>query len=616
MTIPKFLKRKSTFIIVGVFVVLVLMYGVNRSKSLQPVYETSNAVIKNLQQTVEVTGEIKPAERIDLSFERSGKINSINVKVGQTVKVGDILAQLNSDDVSFALKNATAALAQSQATLNQRIAGETTQSIRISETNVEKAKAAYDKSLSDLESTKQTVQDNLVSAQLALDSAKNRLKDQTASLDQNLRNAIDSKRVALLTALGPLQTGMSDGDAIVGVDDTATNSLYRSLLGIYDGTALPKAKQSYQAAKPVKIEAEAAVRGLTADSSPEDIDAASGKLQQAISLVQTFLGDVQKVLASTISGPNLSLTELTAKRATIDADRASISSQYTAVLSAGQAVKNVTLTNTDSKQQLQNAYDSAKVNLSIAQTNITTQVVSAEANVSIQKAMLESAKADLDLRKAPVRQADLAPLRAAVMQAQVAVQKAQNDMKNVQIIAPVDGTVSEILPSGGEQIMSNAVVIRMVGTQSYDIEAQVPEADISKIELTQTAAITLDAFGDEVKFGGVVTTKDPAETRVQDAIYYKIRVQVDPGGREVKPGMTANVTVLTGERQNAVVIPLRAVRTDSATQVKTVRVLVSGKPQDRTVTLGLKGDEGQVEVLSGLQEGDAVIVSETTATGK
>jgi HlyD family secretion protein len=616
MTIPKFLKRKSTYITLAIIVVLGCWYSFNRSKSSKPVYETSNATRQNLLQTVEVTGEIKPAERIDLSFERSGKISSINVKVGQVVKKGDILAQLNTDDVAYALKNASAALAQSKATLNQRIAGETSQSIRISETNVEKAKAAYDKAVSDLAATKLTVNDDLNSAKLALDAAKNKLDDQTATLDQSLLNAIDTKRVALLTALGPLQTGMSDGDAIAGVDDTATNSQYRSLLGIYDGSTMPKARQSYQAAKPVKLDAETDVRALTANSTPDQIQSASDKLQQAISLVQSFLGDVQKVLATSIAGPNFSSADLAAKRTAIDTDRASISVQYAAVLTASQTVKNVTLTNADSKQQLKSAYDTAKVNFNIAQTNVTTEVVSAQANVSIQKAALDSAQADLNLKKTPVRASDLAPLRAAVQQAQVAVDKAQNDMKNGQITSPVDGIVSEVLPAVGEQVVGNVAAFRMVGTQSYDIEAQVPEADIPKIEIQQKATITLDAFGDDVKFNGVVTAKDPAETRVQDAIYYKIRVQIDPAGKEVKPGMTANVTIVTAESDSTIVIPLRAVRTDTTSQAKTVRSLVGGKPQDRVITLGLKGDEGLVEVLTGIQEGEAVIVSDTTAATK
>ncbi len=612
MPIPRILKRKSTYVILALIAGSVFWYQYNRSKSAQPEYETAAVERRDLIQSVEVTGEIKPAERIELAFDRNGTVAKISVKVGKEVKEGHILAQLKNDDVVFAVKNASAALAKARAALNQKAAGYAKQDIRIGETNVDKAKAAYDKAVTDLEATRQTVQDDLKSAQLAVDTAKNKRDNQTATVNQSLNNAIDSERIALLTALGPLHTGLADGDQIVGVDDTATNSMYKNLLGIYDGTAMPTARQSYLAAKPVKLDAEIAVRALSASSAMAEVKAASDKLLKANLLVQTFLGDVQKVLATSIAGPNLTAAELAAKKTAIDADRVNISAQNTAVTNAVQAVKNVELTNQDTKQQLEDAYQSALVDLSIAQTKVTTDVKAAEADVAIQLAALESAQADLDLRKAAVREVELAPLRAAVLEADVALEKANNDLKRIQIVAPVDGTISEVLPSVGEQVALNAVAVKMVGTLEYDIEALIPEADIAKVKTSQTAKITLDAYGDDVMFDGKVAAIDPDQTKVQEAVYYKTRIQVEPAGRDVKPGMTANVTIITDERKNALVIPLRAVRTKEGTDEKIVRLLEAGSPNETTVELGLRGDEGRVEVVKGLNEGQTVVLSEKT----
>ena len=102
------------------------------------------------------------------------------------------------------------------------------------------------------------------------------------------------------------------------------------------------------------------------------------------------------------------------------------------------------------------------------------------------------------------------------------------------------------------------------------------------------------------------------ETKVQDAVYYKTRVQIEPAGRDVKPGMTANVTVMTRESKGVLVIPIRAVRTKEGTDRKIVRVLEGATPREATVELGLRGDEGRVEVTKGLNEGQTVILSEKT----
>jgi RND family efflux transporter MFP subunit len=276
-------------------------------------------------------------------------------------------------------------------------------------------------------------------------------------------------------------------------------------------------------------------------------------------------------------------------------------------LSALQSISGTQLTETQTAQQLQDAYQAAQTSYQTAVTNADVQVRSSQTTVDIQKASLDAAQAALDLKKSGPREVDLAPLRASVSQAQVAYDQAVSNLQNIEVIAPVDGIVSDVIPSLGEQVPINSTVVSMVGTQSYDIEANVPEADITKIQNGQTAQITLDAYGDEVKFTGSVTAKDPAETRIQDAIYYKIHVQIDPAGHEVKPGMTANVTITTGSAKNVLIMPLRAIRTDASGK-KSARVLIGGQPQDRNVSIGLKGDEGRVEVTSGVSEGENVIV--------
>jgi HlyD family secretion protein len=608
MALPKFLKLKRTYIILALVVGGGLWIAHSHSQASTSKYETQAVTKSDLYQTVAVTGEMKPAERIDLAFKNSGTLGVVNVKVGDTVKKGDILAQLKADDVQFAMKQAAASLSLAQANLNQRLAGSTSQDIRVAQTQVEQAQASYDKAKADLQSTTQTTQDNLQTAQIALQTAQNNLNNQGAIVQQNVQNAYDSARTQLLTAVGPLNTGLSDGDQISGVDNTAANQTYVNLLGFLDAGSMDRAKASYKTAKTAKIAAETSINGLNSSSTPVDIENAANSLQNAITLMQAYLTNVQSVLAATITSSQLTSTDLAAKKASIDADRTAVSAQSSAVLGALQSIKNATLSQAQTGQQLQDAFQTAQTAYATAKTNVDVQVRAAQTGVDIQKAALDAAQAALDLKKSGPRTVDVAPLRAAVDQAQVAFDQAVNNLQNVEIVAPVDGTIADVGPSIGEQVVGNTTAVSMVGTQMYEVEASVPEADITKIAVGQTVTTTLDAYGDDVKFAGAVTAKDPAETRIQDAIYYKIHVQIDPAGKEVKPGMTANVTVNTGAAKNALIIPLRAVRTaDDGT--KTVRVLVNNQPQDKTITLGLKGDDGLVEVTGGLNEGDQVIVS-------
>jgi len=610
MTWPKFLTRKR---IIWTVVLLVVGYGVYALASggkQKTTYETAPVERRTLLQTVEVTGELKPAARIDLAFKTGGTIDAVSVKTGDKVKTGDILAVLKADDVSFAARSADASLALALANLRARLAGETSQSIKVAEAQVASADAAYDKAVADLASTKLTTSDTVRVAELAAQTAQNNLANQDATVSQTVQNAYDSARTSLLTALGPLQTGLADGDQITGVDNTAANANFSNVLGFLDSGSLDRAKASYLTAKSAKIAADTQVKALTIASTKEEIIAAGATLTEAITKVQAYLTDVQAVLAASLTSQYFTSADLAAKKSTIDGDRVSVSAQNTTVLTAIQTIKNSELTRTQTIEQLQDAYTTAQTNLETAKTNASTQVRTAETNIAIQKAALDQAVASLDLKKAPPRDVDLAALRAQVAQAQVNADKAGNDLQNIQIVAPVDGTVSEVIPDVGELIQSGVTAIRLVGTEEYDIEALVPEADIAKIEVGQTATITLDAYGDDVEFAGTVTAEDPDQTKVQDAVYYKIRVQIEPAGRDVKPGMTANVTVKTDERKDALVIPLRAVRTKDD-ESKIVRVMKGETPEERAVTIGLRGDEGRVEILTGLTEGELVVTGET-----
>ncbi|MFA6160758.1 MAG: efflux RND transporter periplasmic adaptor subunit [Patescibacteria group bacterium] len=606
-------KRKSLYIILAI-VLLGGLYIWNRQQSASAItYETADVVQGDLLQTVEVTGDIKPAARIDLSFKSSGTLSRVNVKIGDQVKQGDVLAELEIQDLDFAYKRASAAVSIAQANLNARLAGESAESIRVAQAGLDQAKAAYDKAVSDLDNTKIQVQNDLDSASVALSTAQNNLANTGPVSDQTLSNAIESARSSLRSTLGPMTTALTDGDAITGVDDTASNQMYKQNLGAYFAGALDTARASYMRAKTAKLAAQTMVEALTSNSSRQDVLDTASKVQDAIESVQSYLLDIKKVLSNSSISTYLTSTDLSTKKATIDADYSSVSTQKSTVVGVGQSLDLAILNNVSDRSKLEDALKAAQVSHDIAETSVKMKISAAESAVAIQKAAMDASQASLDLKKASPRAVDVAALRAQLQDAQVSLAQAESNLNNARIFAPVEGTITDVISDIGEQVVANAAQLRMIGTSQYDIEAQVPETDISKVVIGQKAEITLDAYGDDVKFEGVVTAENPDQTKIQDAIYYNIRVTIDPNGKDIKPGMTANVTVTTGEADSALIIPLRSIKTEDD-GTKTVRTLVDNQPQTIKVELGLKGDEGKIQVTSGVKQGDKVILSEKTGS--
>lgn len=606
-----FLKKKSVWITLAIVVIGGGLYWRSRSANQGPFFDTAKVEQTDLFQTVEVTGEIKPDARIGLSFKAGGTIESIGVKIGQTVKRGDVLAQVGDVDTRLSISRAAASLAIAQANLNARLAGETKESIQISQASVDQAQASYDKAVSDLAITKQQVENEYQVSVINLNSAEKALANTGATADQSVIATFQNFRSALQGSLGSMRTALVDGDNIIGIDDTAANDSYEGVLSLQDSGAKEGARSQYLISKPLVADAETAVRALKDTSSYSDIRAAGVKVRTALDAVQTYLDYVKRALAASITNAYLTDSVLASKKATIDGDRATVSTQLSTIVSNLESTKTSELSQQSSKDQAQSSYDTAKANLAVADSNRTLKVKAAETSVAVQLAALNSAKASLAQRKAPPRDVDVAGLRAQVQEASVALQQAQTKLGDLQITAPTDGIVTDILPAAGEQIAPNVIAINMIGTEQYTIESLVPEADITKVSVGQDATITLDAFGDNVKFKGKVIAENPDQTKVQDAIYYKVYVTVEAENRDIKPGMTANLIIHTDERKNVLIIPSRAIRQTG--EERSVRILEGNEPKEMKITTGLRGDEGLVEVTSGLQAGQDVITGELTA---
>lgn len=175
------------------------------------------------------------------------------------------------------------------------------------------------------------------------------------------------------------------------------------------------------------------------------------------------------------------------------------------------------------------------------------------------------------------------------------------------IYSPIAGTIIKRNTDLGEIAVFNATVLT-VAEGELEIEANVPESDIIKVSLGQKADISFDAFPADVIFEAGITKIEPASTVIQDVVYYKIKLKLDNIDERLKAGMSCDVDIKTAEKKNSIAIPLRAVKTEG--DKKYVEILKDEKnniTEKAYVTTGLEGDDGIVEIKSGLNVGDKVI---------
>ncbi|KKQ99802.1 MAG: hypothetical protein UU11_C0003G0126 [Parcubacteria group bacterium GW2011_GWF2_40_69] len=253
------------------------------------------------------------------------------------------------------------------------------------------------------------------------------------------------------------------------------------------------------------------------------------------------------------------------------------------------------------------AYQSAVVTGKTTVDSLSTAIITYKQAIKTAEASLNQAKATLSLKKAPARQEDLDIAKAQLLSAQGQLDSAQVALSNTVLRAPASGTITKVDIKLGEQAQAMKEVMKLQNIGQLHAEALVSEADIASVEVGQVIDNTFDALGPFEHFQSKVLVVNPASTVVSGVVNYKVIGSLD-NIPNIKPGMTANMTILVAEKDAVLTVPSSAiVNKESKRFVKVV-----DNPELKTfheveVTTGLEADSGLTEILSGLTEGQEVI---------
>jgi len=230
-----------------------------------------------------------------------------------------------------------------------------------------------------------------------------------------------------------------------------------------------------------------------------------------------------------------------------------------------------------------------------------------QAAITAAQNAVTAAQANLDLKKAQARPADVAAAQAQILSAQAQVQAASAALENTVIRAPADGTITSVDVKVGEQASPAKEAIVLQDVNNLHMEANVSEANVAQVAVGQETTFTFDALGPDREFKGAVQAIDPASTVVSGVVNYKVTASVEKLP-EIKPGMTANMTILTASKAGALAVPQRAVLAHDGK--KFVRVIDDAKKKtyhEVEVSTGMEADGGLVEITSGLSEGQGIV---------
>ncbi len=211
----------------------------------------------------------------------------------------------------------------------------------------------------------------------------------------------------------------------------------------------------------------------------------------------------------------------------------------------------------------------------------------------------------------------------ALTQKQNALLDAETALSDFYITAPFKGTIASIPVKKGDNASPSTVLATLITNQEI-AEVSMNEVDVAKIKLGQKATLTFDAVSG-LTITGEISEIDSVGTVSQGVVTYNVKITFDTNDERVKPGMSVSAEIITDVKQDVLIVPNGALKTEGGQSY--VEVLDSPDPEvagtqgvtskiaprQVSVETGISNDTS-TEIVSGLTEGDKIITRTITAT--
>ncbi|OGF77165.1 hypothetical protein A3H04_01510 [Candidatus Giovannonibacteria bacterium RIFCSPLOWO2_12_FULL_43_11c] len=497
----KLLTRPYVFYLIGVFIVIFGVWYYFRSSGKIEI-ETITVARAELVQEVSVTGKVKPAQSVNLGFDKGGRITRVLAKVGDRVLSGQTLVEIYNADLVSQLRETEAGLKSEEVKLEDFRNGARPLDLKIDEAKVDEAR----QNLADY------IQDSHTKADDAIHN----------KVDQFFSNPRSPNPQLNFSTFSQLEADLESGRIVV---ENRFKVWSQSLL---------------------KINAESNMYVFSAEAL------------ENLRFIKSYLDTVAIAINALEPAPSLTQTQINGYKGDVSTARTNVNT----------AINNVS---------------GAASSLKITESELSKDLAgSTKEEILIQEASVEKAKANVSNIKA--------------------------QLSKTIISSPLKGVITKQDAKVGEIVTASSQVVSVISDVSFQVEANLPEADVSKVKINDSAKLTLDAYGSGVIFEAKVIAIDPAETIIEGVSTYKITLEFQKEDLRIKSGLTANIDILTEKKNGVLAVPQRAILTQNGSKIVRVE-RDDGRVDEVKIELGLFGSDGKVEIISGLEEGMKVIIS-------
>ncbi|MFH1564812.1 MAG: efflux RND transporter periplasmic adaptor subunit [bacterium] len=605
-------------------------------------YMTSAAEKGMLISSISGTGQVSASNTTDIKSKVSGDILEINVVNGQEVKTDTVIAKIDSADSQKAVRDAQNALETSQLELNKLLDPPT-------ELELLQAQSAVDTAKRSLEDIINPSKDVISSAENSLTSAKDTLTKLEFSQADSYRNATDVKQKAEDNLVETYEDGFNTITSaffdlpaiIVGMDNVLngydlseselilsyqrnTNALSSTIESSdredYDiEPFIASAADSYQTARKYYDKNYLYYRNVSRYSDHDTIENLLNDTVVATRAIAENLKNEANLYDFWVDYRNQRDYKIFAKVASyqtsIKSYTSTINSHLTSLLSAERAIEDSKDAIIDANRSLEELSQNQPIDLASSKRTVQEKkdVLDKlknpeEYDIKDAKIAIQEKELALQELKDGADELDIRAKKITIQQKQEALNTAIEDLKDHEIYAPFDGIIAKVNVAKGDSVSSGTAIGSVITTQKI-AEVTLNEIDAANTKVGQKVTLTFDA-AEGVTAVGEVASIDTLGTVSQGVVSYQVKIAFDVQDERIKPGMSVSSSIIIDSKQNVIMSPISAVKTNGGSYVE---ILVNGAPQKKKVTTGISNDT-MIEIVEGLEEWEQVITQTINPT--
>lgn len=593
----------------------VLVLGKSGS-SAPPAPSTETVKTGDVRSTVAGVGTLQPANSVSLGFGEGGRVKSVEVHLGEKVEAGQILARLDDTLAQASLNAARTQVSAAQAKVTQLIEGHTPQELgkvsvatSTARTAANGARRTAAKARAVAEGEVKSLRSALTQARKAHQVAVKRLAESREKLGTKTERTAAEKSIRD-SAKVEVESARAQIVALAGTKEANRKKAEEEEAKERKKIEEDEKREREQAAAEEKefkgqagtvITRNPEVSTITAEAQVQQtLETAQSHYTEASTSYEKFRGEAEALRTSL---PTLRDTV----RSTAETEATAQAALNSGVATAAQSVRTANEAAETAQSTLNNT-----VAAGAAEVQPTKPGEMAEAMSAVSQAESTVITDEKKLEETVLR----APSAGRISNLKLAVGDVVTGGQTSQVKAATEGSSESsgsseggsTTSSGSSSSSAPSIVLNSPNLHLFAVS--LTQADAVKVKSGDTATLIIDALNRTVK--GRLVSITPLPQVKNGVVNYTATVAATGLPKKLRTGMTAEVTILTANRQNVPVLSPAAL--PASTGTVTVEVLKEGKPQQRVVQLGISGDE-TVEIKKGLAVGDKVILPSQPEAG-